>query len=156
MRWLRAHRLLLVVYGSTALLGFYELRRPYPLFGSVDRPEWYLAPEHNIVDVSNAILPGRAATFYYQALQASLCQEPSHAAAEVCRARGAVGHEEIRELFERAIATGNDSIEDLLYNYAVVLIQSGASAADVDAAVRAWRIAYPHSQSPDPRAASRN
>ena len=155
MRWLRTHRLLLAVYGFGALLAFYELRQPYALLGTDDRPEWFLDPEHNIVDVSSAIHPGRAATFYYRAYQASLCQDPSASANEVCHARGPVGRKEIRELLEQALATGNDSMEELLYNYAVVLIQSGAPQAEIDAAVRAWRIAHPHSDRPDPRSARR-
>jgi hypothetical protein len=151
VRGLRAHRLLLVVYGSAALLAFFELHHSYALFGSDDRPEWYLDPDHNIVDVSAAIHPGRAATLFYRAFQASLCQDASASTHEVCRARGPVGRDEIRELLERALATGNDSMEDLLYNYALVLIQSGAPPAQIDAAVRAWRVAHPHSQRPDPR-----
>lgn len=149
--WLRTHRLLIVVYGSAALLAFHELRHPYALFGSEDRPEWYLDPERNIADVAAAIHPGRAATLYYRAYQASLCQEPSDAAREFCQSRGPVGREEIRELLEQALATGNESMELLLYNYAVVLIQSGAPQPEIDAAVRAWRIAHPRSDKPDPR-----
>jgi hypothetical protein len=42
-------------------------------------------------------------------------------------------------------------MELLLYNYAVVLIQTGAPQAQIDSAVRAWRVAHPHSQLPDPR-----
>lgn len=145
------HRLLLIVYGSAALLASFEVRLPYSLAEAEDRPEWFLNPKNNLVDVSAAIHPGRAATIYYRAIQAWLCEDPSASVNEVCRARGPVRRGEIRELLERALATGNDSMELLLYNYALVLIQSGAPPAEIDAAVRAWRVAHPGSDLPDPR-----
>jgi hypothetical protein len=42
----------------------------------------------------------------------------------------------------------------VLYNYAVVLVQEGAPADQIDAAVRNWRSANPISKLPDPRNAA--
>jgi hypothetical protein len=93
-------------------------------------------------------------TLYYQAYQAALCSQPTNAQAQVCKARGPVKPGEVRELIEQSLATGNRSIEFVLYNYAVVLVQEGAPADQIDAAVRNWRSANPISKLPDPRNAA--
>lgn len=151
--WIREHRLLLVVYGGAALLAAFELSGPGVEPGVADDPSWFLDPEVNIVDVSEALHPERANTLYYRAFQASLCASLGPQQAETCRERGPVRQGEIRELLERSLATGNRSNELALYNYALVLLQEGASRDRVEQAVRAWRAAYPRSLRPDPREA---
>jgi hypothetical protein len=156
MPWLRSHRVLLAVYAGVIALAWFELTDSEVQAGRPDKPEIFLAPGSNIADVSAAVYPNRAMTLYYKAQQAALCSQPDAAATPVCRARGPVRPGEIRELLAQAVATGNRSIEDLLYNYAWVLLQEGASEAEVDAAVRNWRTSHPTSDRPDPRVAYRD
>lgn len=151
MDWLIRNRLLIFIYLVGTALALSELRLPEEKANQLDQPETYIQPEKNVADVSAALYPGRALTLYYQAFKASLCTGPSSQQPEACRSREPVKPGEVRELFERAIATGNRSIEMLLYNYAVVLIQEGAPQEEIDAAVREWRLAHPGSQRPDPR-----
>lgn len=152
-RWMREHRLLLVVYGGAAVLAALELSGPGVDPGAPDDPSWFLDPEVNIVDVSSELYPERASTLYYRAFQASLCASLGPQEAPACRERGPVRSGEIRGLLERSLATGNRSNELALYNYALVLLQEGAPRAEVEEAVRAWRAAYPRSLRPDPRTA---
>ena len=151
MAWLRAHRLLLIVYAGALGLGIFELANPRIQDGRPDAPEVYLDPETNIADVSAAVWPDRALSLYYRAYQAALCGERAGETHDACRARGPVEPGEIRELLERALATGNRSIELAMYNYAIVLLQENAAPQDVDAAIRRWRAAHPSSARPDPR-----
>lgn len=160
MATVRQHALLFVVYGAGLLLAAYELSHPDVQQSKLDfpdaYPEAYVAPELNIADVSAAVHPGRALSLYYAAQQAALCaggraRDPD----TVCPRRGPPRPGEIRELLERSLATGNRSIELVMYNHAIVLLHEGAPAEEVEAAVRAWRLAYPASSHPDPRDAFR-
>ena len=155
MGGLRTHRLLLVVYGSAFALAALELSNPEGRAGRPDEPGVYLAPETNVADVSAALYPERALPLYYLAYQASLCDEVPAQSHSVCRERGPVEPGEIRDLLKRSLATGNRSIELAMYNYAMVLLQENARAAEVDAAIRSWRSAYPGSSRDDPRIAFR-
>lgn len=155
MSWVRAHRVLLAVYTGLFALAYFELTDPEIRAGQPDEPDVYLEPETNIADVSAAIYPDRAMTLYYRAQQAALCADAAAASSSVCRARGPVSSGEIRALLEEALATGNRSIELLLYNYAMVLLQEGAPEAEIDAAVRDWKISFAATGRPDPRVAYR-
>ena len=155
MRWLRAHVELLVVYGSALFLAFLELTDPEIRVGRLDLPEAFLEPESNIADVSAALYPDRALTLYYQAYQTSLCEERAADPDTVCHRRGPPKPGEVRKLIERSLATGNRSIELAMYNYAIVLLHEAAPGAEVEDAVRNWRISYPRSSRPDPRVAFR-
>ena len=155
MSWLATHRLLVIVYGSAFFLAALELSNPEIHAGRPDQPGVYLEPGTNVAEVSAALYPERALTLYYLAYQASLCDEVRAEAPTVCRERGPVEPGEIRDLLERSLATGNRSIELAMYNYAMVLLQENATAAEVDAAIRDWRRAYPGSSRPDPRIAYR-
>jgi hypothetical protein len=151
MDFVRAHKLLLAVYGSMLLLAGFELSNPEIVIGRPEAPETYLRPDYNIADVSAAMYPDRALSLYYRAHQVALCGQPGAERNEVCREHGPVEAGEVRELLERAIATGNRSLEELLYNYAAVLIQEGAPEAEIEAAVEHWRSTHPGSNRPDPR-----
>jgi len=153
MEFLRSHRVLFAVYAGIAFLAFFEWGDPALQPGVPDQPDVYLAPDTNIADVSAAVLPDRALTLYYQAHQAVLCSNAAPGTSPVCDRRGPAAPGEVRELFERAIATGNRSIELLLYNYALVLLQEGAPDAEVDAAIRAWHAAHGGRGRPNPREA---
>jgi hypothetical protein len=150
LTWLKTHRLLLVVYSGVALLAVFEVSNPRIRSGQHDSPDVYLSPATNIADVSAELYPDRALSLYHRAYQAALCGEAG-ADAEVCRRRGPVKPGEIRDLLARAVATGNRSVELALYNYALVLVQEGAPAQEIDAAVRAWRKSHPGSARLDPR-----
>jgi hypothetical protein len=152
---LRSHGVLLGVYGSALVLAVLELSHPEIGAGKLEQPDAYLVPELNIADVSAEIHPDRALTLYYQAYQASLCEGRGADAGTVCARRGPPRPGEVRGLIERSIATGNHSIELALYNYALVLLRENAPEAEVEAAVRRWRLAYPTSSHPDPRSAFR-
>lgn len=151
MDWLHAHRVLLVVFGAALFLGWFELTDSELAERDTNQPRLYLDAEVNLADVSAELYPDRALTLYYQAFQASLCQGAGPDAQNACARRGPPKPGEIRELFERSIATGNRSNELALYNYALVLLQERATEAEVDAAIHGWRATYPRSQRPDPR-----
>ncbi len=155
MGWLRAHRLLLVVYASALTLAAFELTDPEIQTGKLDHPRAFLEPGSNVADVSAAVHPDRALTLYYQAYQASLCEGRNTDPGSVCSRRGPPRPGEVRKLIERSLATGNRSIEFAMYNYAIVLLHEGAPDAEVEAAARNWRISHPHSSLPDPRVAFR-
>jgi hypothetical protein len=152
--WLRTHKLLLVIYAAGMWLGISESNLSLETSAALEQPRTYIDGDDNVADISAAIYPGRAMTLYYQAYQAALCSQPTNAQAQVCKARGPVKPGEVRELIEQSLATGNRSIEFVLYNYAVVLVQEGAPADQIDAAVRNWRSANPISKLPDPRNAA--
>jgi hypothetical protein len=155
MHWLKTHRLLLVVYGSGIALAIAEMGLPESRTGELEGPETFLTPDINIADVSSALYPERSLSLYYRAYQASLCYGPAATMPKECLRRDPVEPGEVRELIERSLATGNRSIELAMYNYAMVLIQENAPAKEIDAAIRTWRIAYPGSSRPDPRAKQR-
>ena len=154
MSWIRTHKLLLVIYAAGMWLGISESNLSLETSAALEQPRTYIDGDDNVADISAAIYPGRAMTLYYQAYQAALCSQPTNAQAQVCKARGPVKPGEVRELIEQSLATGNRSIEFVLYNYAVVLVQEGAPADQIDAAVRNWRSANPISKLPDPRNAA--
>lgn len=155
MNWVKTHKVLVVVYAAGITLGLFELNLSGESAGTLERPEAYLQSEKNVADVSAEIYPDRALTLYYQAYQAALCSQAAHAQSEGCTSREPGQPGNVRELIERSLATGNRSIEMVMYNYAVVLIQERAPAEEIDAAVRAWRSSYPMSTLADPRDAAR-
>jgi hypothetical protein len=152
--WIRTHKLLLVIYAAGMWLGISESNLSLETSAALEQPRAYIDGDDNVADISAAIYPGRAMTLYYQAYQAALCSQLANAQAQVCKARGPVKPGEVRKLIEQSLATGNRSIEFVLYNYAVVLVQESAPADQIDAAIRDWRSAHPTSTLPDPRNAA--
>lgn len=155
MNWIRTHKLLLTIYTALVILGWLEWRLPEESAGTLERPDAYLDEKHNVADVSAEVYPDRALTLYYQAYQAALCSQPAYAGSRACTSREPVAPGEVRKLIERALATGNRSIEIAMYNYAVVLIQENAPEEEIEAAIRNWRRSYPMSQLADPRDVAR-
>ncbi len=149
--WIWNQRVILFVCVVGVALAYSELRLPDDPVGPLDRPDAYFAEETSVADVSAAIYPDRALTLYHQAFQESLCTSPRRKRLEGCDERDPVEPGEVRELIERAVAKGNRSIEQLLYNYAVVLVQEGAPQEEIDAAVRNWRITHPTADRADTR-----
>ena len=152
---LMQHRVIIVVYLLGTGLAISELRLPPHAVGPLDGPQGFFDEETSVADVSAEIYPDRALTLYYQAFQKSLCTGPKHQRPEGCDRYEPVKEGEVRELIERAIAKGNRSIEQLLYNYAVLLVQEGAPEEEIAAAVRNWRVTHPTSDRPDPRTLGR-
>ena len=150
---LRAHKLLLIIYGIAIVFAAYEISHPRMRGTGTDDPRWFLAPDSNIVDVSVALYPERSTSLYYRAFQASLCEAEPADSRTACRKRGPVAAGEVRELIERALATGNRSLELAMYNYAMILLHEGASDEEIDAAIRSWRVSHANSTRPDPRVA---
>lgn len=152
MRWLYPHRLLLVIYvGGLILAAFESKLSPQDQADYLANPEAFLSPETNIAEVSSALYPERALTLFYRAHQTALCSGADHETSPECRRRGPVEPGEVRILLERSLATGNRSIEMVMYNYALVLIQENASSGLIDAAIHNWRSSYPDSSLSDPR-----
>jgi len=151
MRFLRAHKLLVVIYSALLFLAFREWTDPEIRNEDKLVPAHYLENGRNIADVSAAIYPDRALSFYYRAHQAVLCSQPGAEQYDVCRVRGPAKPGEVRGLLEHALATGNRSLEEAMYNYAFVLVQENAPQAEIDAAVAQWRESHPDSDRPDPR-----
>lgn len=53
-----------------------------------------------------------------------------------------------REHFEHALAAGLKHHEDLFYYEAILLLHDNAPSAEIDAALRRWRIHFPKTQQP--------
>lgn len=151
MGWLGAHKLLVVVYSFAIAVAAVELTHPTLRPGQPENIRWFLDSGANVVTVSNDLYPDRAVTLYYRAYQASLC-DGANAELAACKERGPVEPGEVRALLARSLATGNRSMELAMYNYAMVLLQEKADPAEVDAAIRNWRVSYPGSARLDPRA----
>jgi len=151
MRWLHAHRLILVIYIGGLTLAALELNLPQDRVDYLGDPDVFLRPETNLADVSSALYPERALSLYYKAYQTALCSGAADESLPECRQRNPVEPGEVRKLIERSLATGNRSIEMVMYNYAAILIQENASPELIDAAVHNWRVSYPDSLEVDPR-----
>jgi hypothetical protein len=149
--WLRAQKVILLVYIGGLTLAAFELNLAQFEPDYLIKSESLLNPETNIADVSSELYPDRAYSFYYRALQASMCSGPGREAQPECQGRDPVKPHEIRELIEHSLATGNRSNEMAMYNYAIVLLQENATPELVDAAIAVWRVNYPQSKNLDPR-----
>lgn len=109
-------------------------------------------------DAMRGIYPQRAETEYYLGRQVeahvaemdvqSALKDAQHLFLPFMEERDrrlqeAAGH------YERAIAGGLKSNEDLYYNYALVLMRLGAAPVRIDEAVARWRKNFPNSQNVD-------
>ncbi|MDP6978699.1 MAG: hypothetical protein QF570_08870 [Myxococcota bacterium] len=155
LSWIVEQRLILCLYIAGAALAYSELRLPTDEVSGLDAPGAYFDEGTGVAEVSAKIYPDRALTLYYQAFQKSFCTGPARTRPEGCEAIGPVEPGEVRELIERAIAKGNRSIEELMYNYAVILVEEGAPQEEIDTAVRNWRLSHPTMDRPDPRTLGR-
>lgn len=137
MRFLRKHRLILVLYAVAVALGSLEI---------AGRPA---TPEATSTDASG--LPPDAA----------LILELYPHSPEADHVRGVQAQylrfdlQEARRCFEKALATGIKSNSNLLYDYAVVLYLMQAEAGEVDAAIARWMRNDPASTLPPPRSLHR-
>ena len=91
-------------------------------------------------DTYIAVYPGRPEMLFEQGLRAKKSGDDRQA----------------RDFFERAIATGFKTSENLYYEYALCLIRLQASQQEIDAATERWKTLFPLTQLGDPRQVKRN
>ena len=114
----------------------------------------YSDPHHNYPEAMAQLYPGTAQVEYLAARQAEALamsrenlqrlQEHPELLQEVL----ADYHKQLqtaREHYERALAAGLRSEENLQFNYAVTLMQLRADPAEIERAMAAWQRDFPHS-----------
>ena len=109
------HRVLLTVLGTLAVLGIYEYRNANVT--DQMKPEIYLSPRHNIVDLFEQIYPNRGGTHFHRAFQANLCNIRNYANRLVCKQHTYGDLDAIRDELERAIEIGDMGNEDIYHVY---------------------------------------
>lgn len=60
-------------------------------------------------------------------------------------------HRKARYFFEKGLATGDRTNEDLLYAYALLLTRMPGTTQEIDSAVELWKFHFPTSRRKDPR-----
>jgi hypothetical protein len=60
-------------------------------------------------------------------------------------------HQKARYYFEKGIATGDRTNEDLLYAYALLLTRLPGTTQEIDDAIALWKFHFPTSRRTDPR-----
>lgn len=150
-QWIREYRFLAYVVAVTMALAVYEVNSGRRIEPSSDiKPESILNYKRNMPDVLTELYPERNGTHYWVGYQAALCMDRGFTR-QVCRKFPHQNINDVREEFERALATGEKSNEELLLNYADILVQLGESEDEINKAIRNWRINFPHSKNPTPR-----
>ncbi len=141
---LRRYRLLMIVAGLTSFSLWWDfshlnVQGPQLVAGGPRNIDPYVINEavkkKQIGETLAALYPNRPETLIQQGLLAERMNSDDLA----------------REYFERAIATGDKSSEELYYEYVAVLIRLKAPKAEIDAAAEKWRRLFPLSKIPDPR-----
>src|SRR5688572_3130255 len=150
MRMPLYYRVLVIVFATAGVAGLME-------YGSKGRSGPRGGQEQK-GDAMRAIYPQRAETEYYlgrqtEALVAEMdvqgaLKDPQRLFLPFMEERDRRLQEAARH-YERALAGGLKSNEDLHYNYALVLMRLGAEPARIDEAVARWRRNFPNSQNVD-------
>ncbi len=162
--WIRRYRFLFVIYGLAILPAVYELwitqKIPESVTENLDVKvgpgEGDLFFEYDFPGELSAVFPERTESSFARGVQVHLCLNRIRQGQRipVCEQLGEVSEEEARRLFEKALATGARSNEELLFHYATFLFESGASEQDVAAAFAEWKRHHPFSPRRDPRSSS--
>jgi tetratricopeptide (TPR) repeat protein len=114
----------------------------------------YRDPQHNYPQAMAQLYPGTAQVEYLTARQAeALAMSPENLQRlqehpELLEEVLADYHQQLqkaREHYERALAAGLRSEENLQFNYAVTLMQLRADPAEIERAIAAWQRDFPHS-----------
>ena len=148
----RKHRVLVVVYTLAGIAAWYELKQDgMPTNLEETKPEWYLNENYNLAEVTAEIYPNRSNTLWSRAFQVAHCTDYNFRQMGICRNVPPPSLQQIREMFEEALATGDKSNEQLLYNYATLLLKLEEDPDQVEAAIRDWQINFPASKLPHPR-----
>lgn len=131
----------MIVYVPALLLAGWEIYGRIYEDGAAPTPEIAAKNNEFTLDYSKLhreLYPERPRSDYYEGLTALLTDKNPQKA---------------REHFERALATGVKTDEQLLYYYAQTLVMLKEDPAKVNEAVRNWRVNFPRSTYPDPRTA---
>lgn len=144
------HRLLLIVFFTTAVIGAWEyFHRGTPV-------NLHLDESKNFTNVMAELYPDDAGVQHMRAQQLTLCMQamregrilPSPCAQYTDLDPQAT----MMRFYEHGIAASKH-IEDLYYDYALFLRFTGADSEAIDAAADNWRANFPLSDRPDPRTA---
>lgn len=146
----REFRLLLFVGVASFLLGRWEISRSLPTDINTVQAEWLLDSQDNLVETLDALYPNRSKANVYRALQATACFNIQYAAT-VCGQFPRRDLQGLRAQWERALSIGDKDNETAYYNYACNLLQLNASDEEIEAAITAWRVNFPHSKRVHPR-----
>ena len=161
---LRRYRMLFGLFGTLAVVGVYEAweydRIPTAVATRLNLPEPPGEPnlyfEYDLPAVEASLFPDSADSLLLKAVQLNYCTAdgmPLHMH-PYCLKYGAVDRTTIRETLESAIALSPKTNEDVYYSYVEVLKQTGADAAQIDAAADEWKRLFPFSDRNDPRTQS--
>ena len=109
--------------------------------------------EYDLPGVMHSLFPESPDAVFARGLQMHQCMvnQDTGRDAEICRQFQTLEPEVILDYYRRAIRTGAKSNEALYYTCAELLIQSGASQAEIDEVVEVWKRNFPRSKFPDPR-----
>jgi hypothetical protein len=142
MQLLRRYRFLLLIYSAAALVAWHEVRNKFQRAGPTPPA---------VADVLCDLDPASHMGNFFKGLEAFETYQ-------ALLGRGSIGEahhyaEQARGYFERALASSYNDIEDeqLVYYYALTLIELGAPEAQIERIVNTWRYNFPYTQNPDPR-----
>lgn len=146
MQQLKPFRWLALVCVAALLLGSWERRRP--------KVDVYQDETRNYPQAMARLYPGRSQVEYllgrWEATQGGEqidqqeLQDPERLSELMARTRERLAP--AVEHYERALASGLKSEENLQYNYALSLIQMRADPEKIDRAIADWRRNFPNSQ----------
>jgi hypothetical protein len=158
---LRRYRLLFVIYGLAVLTGTYEAWQyrtiPVSVTEAIDLPPGAGEPDlfldGDLPSVLFDLYPDRSEFLFVRGFQIKLCGEhqDSPRPYRVCDQFPSTDLATVREYFERALACGNKTDENLYYHYVEVLMRQAAPQDEIDAAAEQWRRLFPFSDRRDPR-----
>ena len=162
---IRRYRFLLLVYGLAVPFAAYELwatkklAEPVTEFlnikaGPGDADVLF---QYDFPRFLAELYPERSETLFARGLQVQMCVgfRGEGKRIPICERLETVSLQEAQRHFKAAIDTGNRTVENVLYHYAMFLNETGASEKEVAAALAEWKRHYPFSKRFDPRTASR-
>jgi len=145
MSQLAQFRSLAIIYGIAVLVGIAEfvLMREAP----PDPNGIFVDPVHNYPETMSKLYPGRAENLYFEGRQVESSVPTPKTVDELHRYQQA--QRAAAEYYERGLAAGLRSDENLIYNYAVALMWAQADPAKIEAAIATWHRNFPASERED-------
>ncbi len=152
MKLIKEFRLLGIIVGCGALLGFYEVQRSdLPSVPTDVPPQMMLDSQFNLAKTMLELYPDRSYGYFLKSYQAGMCWERGYQP-EVCEEFAFRDLRDVKSALLEAIERGgNYDQEGLFHFYALILVRLNEPPEVVDEAVRTWRRHYPYSNKPDPR-----
>lgn len=146
------YRVLLFVFAIAGVAGLIEYSNATNK--SADRDGGPQSAERRIgdADAMLAIYPARAETEFYRGSKEEailLQQDRKEAVSEAFLIERRRRLAEVAEHYERALAGGIKSNEDLHYDYALTLMRLDAPPEKIKKAITRWRETFPNSRKPD-------